>query len=258
MRLRAVVAYDGTAYRGWQSQEGRGATLQETIEQALGVVLRARVRVAAAGRTDAGVHARGQVIAFDVPGDAWAGSPPANPRGREPLDRLLRSIDAVLPEDVAFLELGPATPDFDPRRDAVLRAYAYRIWNGGVRSPFEVRGAWHVRQPLDEQAMAAAAALLVGEHDFASFQGADKVPRSSVRRVTRSSVERSADLLVYRIEANAFARHMVRNVVGQLVEIGRGRSPAGSVARLLEARDRGLAAATAPPQGLYLEWVRYA
>lgn len=245
MRYRATVAYDGTEFAGWQAQAGRGRTVQETLEWALSVVLRERIRVAAAGRTDAGVHAWGQVVAFDV---------------RTPVascERLRHSLNGVLPRDVAVRAVEPAPPDFDPRRHAVLRGYRYRIWNAPFRSPFEERRAWYVAQPLDVAAMAAAAAALVGVWDFASLQGTDSVPRSSVRRVERSEIERHGDLVCYRIEANSFVRHMVRNIVGQLVEVGRSRFPADGMGDLLAARDRRRAAATAPPQGLFLEWVRY-
>jgi tRNA pseudouridine38-40 synthase len=256
MRLRGLLAYDGTAYRGWQSQGGNGPTIQESVEAALQVVLRHPVRVAAAGRTDTGVHARGQVIAFDASLEPDAGEPAsAAPNGA--LGRVLRSVNAVLAPDIALLDLSRAPEEFDPRRSAVLRCYQYRIWNARPRSPFEQRTAWHVPEPLDAGAMAAAAALLLGEHDFACFQGADHVPRSSVRRVQRSEIERGGAILSYWIEANAFARHMVRNIVGQLVEIGHGRAAPKRVAELLLLRDRRAAAAPAPPEGLFLEWVRY-
>lgn len=256
MRYRAVVAYDGTAYRGWQAQKD-GPTVQQTIEAALATVLREPVRIAAAGRTDAGVHARGQVIAFDATAELAEICGADDPRGIAPLARCLRSVNAVLPEDVALVSLSHAAADFDPRHDAVQRAYRYRIWNAEARSPFERRRAWHVRAPLDAAAMAAAAAELVGEHDFASFQGADDVPRASVRSVQRSEITLDGAVLVYAIEANSFARHMVRNIVGLLVEIGRGRLPLGAVGALLAARDRRLAPPPAPPHGLCLEWVRY-
>jgi tRNA pseudouridine38-40 synthase len=166
-------------------------------------------------------------------------------------------VNAVLPDDVVLRTLEPAAPDFDPRRDAIRRAYLYRIWNEVVRSPFERRTAWHVREPLDVAAMDEAARSLVGEHDFASFQGADDVPRASVRTVIRSEVRAAGAVVGYAIEANSFARHMVRNVVGQLVEVGRGRARPDAMTRLLAARDRRLAPPPAPPQGLSLEWVRY-
>ena len=256
MRYRAVVAYDGTAYQGWQAQPS-GATVQQTIEDALSTVLREPVRVVAAGRTDAGVHARGQVIAFDAGVVLSAEPVDGDPAGRSALARTLRSVNAVLPEDVVLRTLEIAAPGFDPRRDAVRRGYRYRIWNAEVRSPFERTRAWHVREPLDDAAMRAAAAQLVGEHDFASFQGADDVPRPSVREVTRSELCRDGEVVEYAIEANSFARHMVRNVVGLLVEVGRGRLPSMTAGALLEARDRRIAPPPAPPQGLCLEWVRY-
>jgi len=256
VRYRAVVAYDGTAYQGWQAQKG-APTVQQTIEAALATVLREPIRIAAAGRTDAGVHARGQVIAFDAIAALSATCEPGDARGIAPLARALRSVNGVLPEDVALLSLSHAAADFDPRRDAIQRAYRYRIWNAEVRSPFERRSAWHVREPLDDHALITAAEQLAGEHDFASFQGADDVPRASVRRVQRSAIVRDGALVVYAIEANSFARHMVRNIVGLLVEIGRGRLPVAAMADVLAARDRRLAPAPAPPHGLCLEWVRY-
>jgi tRNA pseudouridine38-40 synthase len=245
MRYRATVAYDGTDYQGWQSQAGRGPSVQETLERGFSTVLREPVRVAGAGRTDAGVHACGQVIAFDV--SAPIDAP----------DRVLRSINGVLPRDIAVRDLTAVHADFDPRRHAVQRAYRYRIWAAPVRSPFVERTAWHVPEPLDVAAMGEAAGALVGVHDFASFQAADNVPRPSVRQVEASTVARAGDLVLFRIVANAFVRHMVRNVVGQLVEVGRGRFPAGGMTELLAARDRTRAAPTAPPHGLFLEWVRY-
>ncbi len=256
MRYRAIVAYDGTAYQGWQAQPS-GATVQQVLESALGIVLREPVRIVAAGRTDAGVHARGQVIAFDAGIELTSASAPSGRAGSSDLARVLRSVNAVLPEDVVLRTLDIAETGFDPRHDAVQRGYRYRIWNAEVRSPFERTRAWHVRDPLDGAAMAEAAAVLVGEHDFASFQGADDVPRPSVRTVQRSDLASTGAVLVYAIEANSFARHMVRNIVGTLVDIGRGRLPVTTVPALLAARDRRIAPAPAPPQGLCLEWVRY-
>lgn len=245
MRYRAIVAYDGTDFVGWQTQQGRGRTVQETLSVAISTVVRSPVRVFGAGRTDTGVHATGQVISFDCDSDL------------ADLEGVQRSVNGVLPEDVSVRDLAVAAADFDPRRDAVRRAYKYRIWNAPVRSPTERRTSWHVRWPLDVEAMREAAQVFVGEHDFASFQGADKIERPSVRRVDRSDVLAEGSLLTYWIEANAYARHMVRNIVGQIVEVGRGRCTVAGVGAILEARDRDRAAPPAPPQGLYLEWVRY-
>lgn len=257
MRLRATVAYDGTDYLGWQSQDGRARTIQETIESALGVVLRRPVTARAAGRTDAGVHARGQVIAFDVDDGIFPAGAVADPRGRAPLDALLRSANGVLPDDIVLLDLRATRADFEPRFDAIERTYRYRIWNDPIRHPFEERVAWHVRAPLDARAMGDAASRLVGEHDFASFQGSDNVPRASVRRVSSCTVSRAGSAIEIDIAANAFVRHMVRNIVGELVEIGLGRRPADGIPVLLAARDRRLAAPPAPPRGLSFERVRY-
>ncbi len=257
MRLRATIAYDGTDFLGWQSQAGRGPTLQEEIERALATVLRHSVIVTAAGRTDAGVHALGQVVSFDVEGGPHPPGAVADPSGRAPLDVLLRSANAVLPPSIVLRDLRTTRADFAPRRDAVRRGYRYRILNSPIRSPFEERTSWRVREALDARAMAAAASQIVGEHDFASFQGADNVPRSGIRRVERCSVECAAERIEVAIVANAFARHMVRNIVGELVEIGLGRRDPGDVARLLAARDRSIAPAPAPPLGLFLEFVDY-
>ncbi len=245
MRYRALVAYDGTDFVGWQTQRGRGRTVQQTLAEAFATALREPVRIVGAGRTDTGVHATGQVIAFDV--------------SRAPSDvaAVERSVNGILADDVAVRQLERAVDDFDPRRDAIQRAYKYRIWNAPVRSPTERRTSWHVRWPLDVEAMEAAARVFVGQHDFASFQGADKIERPSVRRVDRSEIVREGEWLTYRIEANAYARHMVRNIVGQVVEVGQGRCTADEVAEILRACDRQRAAPPAPPQGLFLEWVRY-
>jgi len=245
VRYRAVVAYDGTEFQGWQSQSGRGPTVQEALSKAFSTIVREPVHVVGAGRTDAGVHARGQVIAFDVEAEL------------EEVRRIERSVNAVLPEAVAVRDLERASADFDPRRHAVRRAYQYRIWNDPVRCPFERRVAWHVETPLDHEAMHEAAQLFLGQHDFASYQGADKIDRPSVRRVERSEVARHGSLVTYWIEANAFARHMVRNIVGHLAEVGRGRSSCAQVAEILAALDRRIAPPPAPPEGLFLEWVRY-
>jgi tRNA pseudouridine38-40 synthase len=245
MQLRLVVQYDGTAFAGWQLQPS-GATIQGELERALGVALRTPVRVRGAGRTDAGVHAAGQVAAVRV------AAPPAD------LDRLRTSVNALLPNDIVVSAITPAPDGFSPRRDATSRVYEYRLWTAPVPSPFWRRFAWHCRGPLDLDAMGRAAAALVGTHDFRSFCAADADPvRSTVRHVVESRFERRAELLVYRIEANAFLKHMVRNVLGTLIEVGRGVRPAESMADLLRHGDRQAAGPTAPPHGLVLLAVRY-
>jgi tRNA pseudouridine38-40 synthase len=246
VQLRLVVEYEGTRFLGWQLQPG-GPTVQGELERALGVALRAPVRVRGAGRTDAGVHAQGQVAVAGVP-------------GRDvDLRRLLRSVNALLPEDIAVRDLALVDDAFDPRRHARSRVYEYRILNAEAPSPFWRRWAWHVARPLAVDAMDVAAELLVGEHDLAAFRAADakETPRTTVRRVLESRIDREAPLLVYRVEATAFLKHMVRNVVGTLVEVGLGERPPGAFADLIASRDRTRAGATAPPHGLTLVEVRY-
>lgn len=244
-RYRALVEYDGSEFAGWQSQGHRARTVQQTLADAFSVVLRESITLHGAGRTDAGVHARGQVVAFDV------GAPITDPSATQ------RSVNGVLPGDVAVRDLERAAADFDPRRNAIERAYSYRIWNAPTRSPLDRHRSWHVPFDLDLGRAAPAAEMLLGEHDFASFQGADSVPRSSVRRVSLSSFARQGTHVEYRVQANAFVRHMVRNLVGQLVEVGLGRCSLDEFREILEARDRNRAAPPAPPQGLSMEWVRY-
>ena len=242
MRIGLVLEYDGTDYCGWQIQPDR-PTIQGTVERSLATILGEPVRVEAAGRTDAGVHARGQVAAF---------------RSARPVDvaSLQRSLNALCAPDIVARRLGVVTEGFDPRRDARSRTYEYTIDNAPWASPFTRRYAWHIHRPLDVAAMQGACGALLGEHDFSSFQAADCDAENPVRRVQESTLERSGAGLVYRITATAFLRHMVRTVVGTLVEIGRGERGA-DLAALIAARDRTLGGATAPAHGLCLTNVVY-
>ncbi len=245
LQLKLLVEYDGTDYLGWQLQPD-GPTVQGVLEQALATALREPVRVRAAGRTDTGVHACGQVVAVPV------SRPP------DDLDRLLKSLNALTPDDVAIRALEVVDDRFDPRRHAQSRRYEYRILASRTPSAFWRRYAWHHPVPLDAAAMARAAATLVGEHDFAAFRAADADPvRSTVRRIFTSDLVADGELLVYRIEATAFLKHMVRNIVGTLAEIGRGERPVDAMAEVLAGRDRRRAGPTAPPHGLVLVAVRY-
>jgi tRNA pseudouridine38-40 synthase len=243
MRVRMVVAYDGGEFSGWQLQPDR-PTVQAALESALGRVLGHAVRVEGAGRTDAGVHARGQVAAFMTE--------------RSPDLRALQlSLNALAGPAVSILEMTPAADDFDPRRDAARRVYEYRIRNHPWPSPFSRRYAWHVHGPLDAGAMRRAATLVVGEHDFSSFQASDCDAEHAVRRIERSELRPEGDDLVYEVAATAFLRHMVRAIVGTLVEVGRGDRTVEDFGRLVAARDRRLAGPTAPAHGLCLVRVEY-
>ena len=238
-----IVEYDGTEFHGWQIQPDR-PTVQETLEKGIFTVLGEKVRLEAAGRTDAGVHARGQVVAFTA-------------RFLPDARSLQKSLNALCRPGIAVRELGEVPGEFDPRREAVARTYEYRIRNHPAPSPFSRRYAWHVREPLDFDAMQTAASALLGERDFSSFQAADCDAENPVRRVERSSFRQEGDDIVYEVRASAFLRHMVRSIVGTLVEVGRGERTVESVRELLEARDRRLAGPTAPPHGLCLLRVDY-
>jgi tRNA pseudouridine38-40 synthase len=242
MRYRLVVEYDGTDFHGWQLQPG-ARTVQGELEAAVERVFGAAVRVTAAGRTDAGVHAAGQVVAFSI--------------DREMEPRVLRrALNANTGVDLAVREVEHVADDFDPRRHAASRRYVYRIWNRSELSPFWRRYAWFVPRRLDVAAMQRAAIQLEGAHDFTSFQGAGCDAEHARRRVQRSTLTAEGALVTYEIEATAFLRHMVRNIVGTLVEVGLGQREA-DLGPLLAARDRTRAGATAPARGLCLVEVRY-
>lgn len=245
-RYRAVVSYDGTAYQGFQRQAGSTPTIQVALERAIAQVSQQQVTVIGAGRTDAGVHAAGQVIAFDI---AWTHSD----------HDLLRALNAVLPDDIALQELAQH-PGFHPRFDALSRVYRYTVVHAEERQPLLGRYTWHIRGKLDVQVMQVAARLLLGEHDFATF-GAPPKGTNTVREVMRSEwqIEQQSygALFNYWIEANAFLHHMVRRVVGMLMDVGRGMRTIQQFEAAFRAAKLASAWTVAPPQGLFLESVRY-
>jgi tRNA pseudouridine38-40 synthase len=244
MQVRLRLEYDGTNYSGWQIQVGQDS-IQARLEEALTRIFGAHVRVRGAGRTDAGVHARGQVAAARLP------------RAFDPAE-LARAMNAMLPVDIVVLEASEAADEFDPRRDARLRVYEYRVLNQPLRSAFERNLAWLVHEPLDLEAMNAAAQIFVGQRDFAAFRSLGSGEKTTVRRVHLSAWRRDDPrLLVYRVEATSFLRHMVRTMVASMVDVGRGRCSADKLSDLLARRERALAPAPAPAAGLYLVEVRY-
>jgi tRNA pseudouridine38-40 synthase len=240
--LRATVAYDGTEFLGFQVQDG-GRTIQGVLEAALARVTRQTTRVVGAGRTDAGVHARGQVIGFRV---EW----------RHTLLDLRRALNAVLPEDVAVLDLSPAPPGWHPRFSARRRHYRYTVLNIALRSPLDRRYAHLVTEPLDLGALQSAADLLAGQHDFASF-GQPTQGDSTVRVVYEARWRQAGEWFTFDVVGNAFLRSMVRCLVGTMLQAGSGRWPVGRVNEILVGRDRALAAPPAPACGLCLIKVEY-
>jgi len=238
-----TIAYDGTAYHGWQEQPGQ-TTVQGTLVGALATILRERPAVEGAGRTDSGVHALGQVAAF---------------RTEQPilLARLLAAVNSRLPDDVAVTEVREAPPDFRPSHHALGKRYRYRIYRSPLKPVLEGRYVWHWRQALALEPMQEAARLLVGTHDFKSFEGRGSYRENTVRTVTRLDIVEAGTELHFEVEGNRFLYRMVRNLVGTLTEVGRGHWPVARVAEALAARNRMAAGPTAPPQGLCLMEVRY-
>jgi tRNA pseudouridine38-40 synthase len=241
--FKIVVAYDGTDCVGWQRQ-ANGVSIQGLIEDALRVLDERDVPLHGAGRTDAGVHALGQVASFDLQRALPAGA-------------IVRALNARLPGAIRVLSAEEAAPDFHPRFSARRKTYRYRIWHADAINPFESRYAWHVPGQLNVDAMRDAAALIAGRHDFAAFQAAGGSTVTTVREIFESRVKLSGELLTYEVTGDGFLRYMVRTIVGSLVEIGRGRQPVDWIGRVLAAGDRALAGPTAPPHGLFLVCVGY-
>jgi tRNA pseudouridine38-40 synthase len=233
MSVRLDLEYDGTSFAGWARQRGL-RTVQEELERALSIVAREPIGVVVAGRTDAGVHASGQICSYEGP--------------------LLRaaSLNGVLPPDIAVTGIAAAPDGFDARRWARSRSYAYRILARRARSPFEARFALHHPRPLDLEALRACAALLPGEHDFTAFTPTETEHVRFTRVVRSASWEREADLLTFSITADAFLRSMNRVLVGTMLEVGVGKRSLGSFAALLDGADRSAAGPTAHARGLHL------
>ncbi|MGI8659328.1 MAG: tRNA pseudouridine(38-40) synthase TruA [Candidatus Limnocylindria bacterium] len=243
--VKAIIEYDGTAFAGSQVQPN-ARTVQGELEEALNRLIGERTRVRLAGRTDAGVHATGQVAAFRL------GRHVALVGG---LRELRRRLNAALPPDVGIRSMRFTDPGFDPRRDARWRVYRYRILMGGARRPVERHRTFEIDELLDTDAMQAAAVRMVGARDFAAL-GADAQGRT-VRRLADLRVLRTGNHVVVRVTANAFLKRMVRSIVALLIEVGRGRLEATSVDEVLATGERALHGRVAPPRGLTLERVIY-
>jgi tRNA pseudouridine38-40 synthase len=257
--LKITLSYDGTRFVGWQRQargphgarlrrgvEVEGESIQGLLEDALARFEGGPVTAHGAGRTDAGVHALGQVASATV-------------SFTHPPDTLVRALNAQLPDDVRVLEVAEAPPEFHARFSARSKTYRYQIRAGTAGDPFTRAFVWQLAEPLDVAAMRQAAAQLVGTHDFAAFQSTGTETASTVRTIFTSDLREPDGLapLVFEISGDGFLRHMVRAIVGTLVEIGRGWRPAGSMAQLVDGGTRAQAGATAPPHGLFLVRVDY-
>jgi tRNA pseudouridine38-40 synthase len=247
--LKLILSYDGTGFAGWQVQPD-AVTVQGTLASAIGRITGEKVLPQASGRTDAGVHALAQVVTFVTESSV----PTAN---------FVKALNDNLPAEVRVLEVEEAAADFHARHSAKAKTYRYRIYRAGICSPFLARYVWHYPFPLDEGAMIHAAGEVEGEHDFTSFAAVDPersregMPVSNVRTIFSSNWERQADELVYTVRGSGFLHHMVRNLVGTFIVVGKGTLHPGDVTRILEARNRSAAGATAPAGGLYLVDVEY-
>ena len=246
--LKVILSYDGAEFSGWQVQPS-ALTVQGTLASAIGRITGEKVLPQGSGRTDAGVHALAQVMTFVTESSIPAGN-------------FLKAMNDILPATVRVLEVTEAPPEFHARHSARAKTYHYRIYRGAICPPFLARYVWHYPYPLADQEMARAAALVVGEHDFTSFAAVDPERGRgeavlNVRNIFSSSWERLGEELVYTVRGSGFLHHMVRNLVGTFILVGKRTLQVQDVSRILEARVRSAAGATAPANGLYLVGVEY-
>ncbi len=246
-RIKLVIAYEGTAYEGWQVQN-IGTGVQEKVEAALAKIFKSHPRLHSSSRTDTGVHALGMVAHFEVPSAEF----------RMDARKLALALNAWLPEDIRVISAARTPRDFHARFDATAKEYRYFVWNHAAMNPLIRRTAWHVPRPLDFEAMRRAAPLFVGQQDFQSFTAnPGYARRSTVRRVLRCDVMRSGKLLTFRVHGEGFLYRMCRGIVGTLVQVGLGKFKPEAVKEILARRDRRVGGMTAPAHGLVLWKVLY-
>lgn len=242
--IRLTVAYDGTAYNGFQRQKPPQLAVQNVLEEKLQLVCGDTIELAASGRTDAGVHAMGQVVNFFTDGSI-------------PAERLPRAVNSILPPDITVLEAAEADRDFSARHSAKSKIYIYRILQGYIPDPFERNYSWNIRRELDISAMEKCLDMLQGEHDFSAFRAAGGPPVSPVRNMYEAVLTQKGRILEMKFFANGFLYHMVRNIVGTVANAGIGRITPERFRAIRDSLDRSQAGATAPPQGLFLYKVNY-
>ncbi len=242
--IKLVIEYDGTHYHGWQVQPN-ALTIQEVMEEKIGIMIQEPVRLIASGRTDTGVHALGQVASFKTSSSI-------------PVNGLRQGLNRLLPKDIVIQSAQEVDENFHPQFGAKRKTYRYVILNREQRSAIYRNYCWHLPRPLDFAALQDASRLLIGKQDFSSFQAADPEPIGPMREVFKAewSVEKGK-FFCFTIEADGFLKHMVRNIVGTLVEVGQGRISREEFSKILWARDRRKAGMAAPPQGLFLLEVKY-
>jgi tRNA pseudouridine38-40 synthase len=242
--IKIVLEYEGTAYHGWQRQVN-GMSIQQILEEKIGIITRERIKVVGSGRTDAGVHALNQVANFRI--ESSIGE-----------KNLLDGVNSLLPRDIAIKSLVEVDGAFHARRDAKSKIYCYQVFNRSVRPAVQRNYVWAVYPPLDLGEMRRAAAYLVGRHDFTSFSTVHTDVKDFVRTIINTEITPDeSGMIRFLVEADGFLRYMVRTIVGTLVEVGKGKRSADSIVQILEAKDRNLAGMTAPPQGLFLQQVKY-
>jgi tRNA pseudouridine38-40 synthase len=242
--IKMILEYEGTRYHGWQYQVGR-ITIQQVLEECIGTITQEKIRVIGSGRTDAGVHALNQVANFTTNTTIEARN-------------LLRGINSLLPVDIAVKELMETNGAFHARHDAKNKVYLYQIVNSPVRSALYSRYAWFIREPLDLERIRETSALLIGTYDFSSFCAANCGIKNHVRTVMNIDVEMSQrGMIKVYVEADGFLKYMVRNIVGTLSDVGRGKLSPAALKGIMEAKDRRCAGVTAPACGLFLKEVRY-
>ncbi|MGH9318855.1 MAG: tRNA pseudouridine(38-40) synthase TruA [Vicinamibacteria bacterium] len=242
-KFKMILAYDGTAYHGWQLQPGFD-TIQARVEGALSEMAKEPVRLTAAGRTDSGVHARAQVAHFSLPRPI-------------PPDGILQGLNSMLPSDIRIRSVEEAGDEFHARFDARLKTYRYYLDRSKVSSPFRSRYTLHYPLSLDREALDEGAAYFMGEHDFAALRASSCNAKTTVRRCTASFFFDEGEELVYEITATGFLHHMVRNIVGTLLDVGRGKRAPSSLASLFDSHSRDEAGPTAPARGLHMVKVTY-